>query len=221
MILLTILAYILILLGVLLAAIIFVPYHYGAAGDSKADLQLQGSVSWLFGGVKISFGKYSGQNSEVKLVLLGLTKKLNIAKAKKKKDSTKDKTKKDKKHRDWRKLLKKDARRKILDTLARVLKHSGPQTLMIKARIGFSDPMNTGLMCAFLSQFYTLLNKYDITIDPVFDEEVLTGRFSIGGRIWLPYLIIVMIGFLITKPIRNILFTKNKRNHKGGPQYVR
>lgn len=219
---LTILGYILIGLGVLLATVVFIPYRYAACGDSNAGLQFQGSVSWLFGGIKIIFSKYARQKKEITLVILGLNKKLTIDKDKDDKDSAKDKTKKakSKKCLDWRKFLKKDARRKIIDTLAKILKHCGPKELMVDARIGFSDPMHTGLMCAFLSQFYTRLNKYDMAIEPVFDEEIIEGRFSIGGRIWLPYLILVMIGFLITKPIRNILFTKNKKKHQGGPQYV-
>ena len=92
---------------------------------------------------------------------------------------------------------------------------------MINARIGFYDPMYTGLMCAFTNQLYALISKYDITLEPVFDEAILEGRFSIGGRIWLLYLILILIGFLITKPIRNILLTKIKRKNKGGPHYVR
>lgn len=219
---------ILLILGIILAAIILIPYNYNVAGEKLAEVELRGSVSWLFGGIKIIFSRSSEQNKEMTLVLLGITKKINIKEmshrkqAKNASKQSKDaKSAKSKKGFDSGTYLKKDIIQKAFSSILKLLKHCSPKTLSIYARIGFNDPMYTGFLCAFNSQLCFLVNKYDINIQPVFDDEVIEGRFSIGGRIWLPYLILVMIGFLITKPIRNILLSKMKRRNKGGPQYVR
>lgn len=228
MLLLSILGYILLIIGIILAAIILIPYNYNVTGEKLTEFELRGSVSWLFGGIKLIFSRYSEQNKEMTLVFMGISKKLNIQeKSKKEKDKADSKKGKDTKSAKSKKgfnsgtYLKKDIIQKAFSSILKLLKHCSPKTLSIYARIGFNDPMYTGFLCAFNSQLCFLVNKYDINIQPVFDDEVIEGRFSIGGRIWLPYLILVMIGFLITKPIRNILLSKIKRRNKGGPQYVR
>lgn len=227
MLLLSILGYILLIIGILLATFILIPYNYNVAGEKLAELELRGSVSWLFGGIKIIFSQYY-KHKEITLVIVGITKKLNIdEKSKRKQDKADSKQGKDTKSAKSKKgfdsgtYLKKDIIQKAFSSILKLLKHCSPKTLSIYARIGFNDPMYTGFLCAFNSQLCFLVNKYNINIQPVFDDEVIEGRFSIGGRIWLPYLILVMIGFLITKPIRNILLSKIKRRNKGGPQYVR
>jgi len=183
-------------------------------------------LSWLFGGIKLIFSRYSKQNKEMTVVFMGISKKLNIQekskKEKDKADSEKGKDTKSAKRIGFdSSYLKKDVIQKAFALVFKILKHCLPKTLSIHARIGFNDPMYTGFLCALNSQLCVLITKLDINIQPVFDEEVIEGRFSIGGRIWLPYLILVMIGFLITKPIRNILFLKMKRKNKGGPQHAR
>ncbi|MGI6451153.1 MAG: DUF2953 domain-containing protein [Desulfitobacteriia bacterium] len=210
MILLSILCFILIVLAILLAAFLLIPYHYEVCGDSEANLRLQGSLSWLFGGIKISFSKYARQKKELTLQLLGIRKQLNIKAQDKKRQGKRAKPKKDpqKSKLKLSAFLQGDVLKKTFSTLGKILKHCGPRYFTVNARIGFADPMHTGLMCAFLSQFQALLSRYDLTLEPVFDEEVLVGRFSIGGKIWLPYLSVVILGFLITKPIRNIVFSR-------------
>lgn len=229
MLLLSIFGYILLIIVTLLAAIILIPYNYNVAGEKFAELELRGSISWLFGGIKIILTRSSEQNKEMTLVIMGITKKLDIQDKSKRKQDKADKHSKDKeanpaKSKKWfdsSTYLKKDIIQKAFSSIIKLLKHCLPNTLSVHARIGFNDPMYTGFLCAFNSQLCFLVSKYDINIQPVFDDEVIEGSFSIGGRIWLPYLILVMIGFLISKPIRNILLSKMKRKNKGGPQYVR
>ncbi|MEL1135737.1 DUF2953 domain-containing protein [Desulfitobacterium sp. THU1] len=113
--------------------------------------------------------------------------------------------------------------KKALLTLKKVLKHCQPQTLSLSAKVGFSDPMVTGLLYALLSQFYPFCQKYSVQLQPVFDEEGLEGNFLIGGRLWFPTLLYLILGFLLAKPVRSIYITKlfNKfRKIKGGPHYV-
>ncbi|HHV64903.1 MAG TPA: DUF2953 domain-containing protein [Peptococcaceae bacterium] len=207
---LSILGFVLIGLTVLLAAFLLIPYHYEVSGDSEASLQIQGSLSWLFGLFKINFTKYARQKRKLTIELLGIRKQLNINAHNKKRKSKRAKAKKDPRKYKLKlsAFLKGDVLKKTFLTLGKILKHCGPRYFTVNARIGFADPKYTGLMCAFLSQFQTYLSRYDLTLEPVFDEKVLLGKFSIGGKIWLPYLLVIILEFLITKPIRNIVFTK-------------
>ncbi|HBW34040.1 DUF2953 domain-containing protein [Desulfosporosinus sp. BICA1-9] len=226
---LSILGYILLGIGLLVTAIILIPYHYQASGEKLDVLQTKLSISWLFGGIKLNFKRQSKQKT-VFLTVFGL-KKFNM-----KQKSTRVPSEKDKEHSDKAKIIKRKKLRnnsnfikflrvnilkKVLATILKLFKYCQPKELSIDAKIGFDNPMYTGLMCAFHSQLYALFDKKDINIQPVFDVEILEGRFLIGGRIWLPYLILVMIEFLITNPIRNILMAQLKTKIKGGLQYVR
>ena len=229
MIVLTILGYLLLGIGILLAAIIVVPYNYCVAGEKTDESEVNVLISWLFGGIKLDFRKRSLTRSEFVLTLFGFKKKVepsakskSSSVSKKATDSSNDvKAVKAKHNLNFRKYLKKEIITKILTVVLKILKHCQPSKLLVHGKYGFDDPSYTGIMCAFTNQFYWLFEKYDIDIHPVFDEEILEGRFLVGGRIWLPYLILVMIGFLITKPIRNILITQLKLKFKGGLHYVR
>jgi len=227
MILLTILAYILLLLLVILAAIIFIPYHYHAAGENVTQSQIEGSISWFFGGIKLLFTKKSRQKSEMTLVIMGLTRKINISqnsgdqKGKKPNHGKDARNSKSKKRFRIRQYLRSDVINKVMASFLKILRHCQPKTLSVNVKVGFYDPMYTGFLCALLSQCHVILNKHDVLIQTVFDEEVVEGSFLIGGRIWLPHLILIMIGLVITKPIRNILFTSFKlKKNKGGHQYA-
>ena len=37
---------------------------------------------------------------------------------------------------------------------------------------------------------------------PIFDEKTLRGKVLVRGKVWVFYLLMVIIGFLISKPIR-------------------
>ena len=229
MIVLTILGYFLLGIGILLAAIIMIPYDYYVTGEKTDESVVNVIISWLFGGIKLDFRKHSLKRGELMLTLLGFKKKVkhgdkskSSSVSKKAPASSSDaKAVKAKHNSNFRKYLKKEILKKILTVILKVFKHCQPRKLSVHGKYGFDDPSYTGLMCAFTNQFYWLFEKYDLDIQPVFDEEVLEGRFLVGGRIWLPYLILVMIGFLITKPIRNILIAQLKLKFKGGLHYVR
>jgi hypothetical protein len=226
----SILGYLLLGIGVILTAIIVIPYRYRMYGEKFEEAQIEGSITWLFGGIKIGFRLYAKQKMQMNLTLFGLNKKFSFkqktsrtkpTKVREPDDTKSPKKVNRKKNTHLNEYFKPAIIKKALSVVLRILKHSLPQTLSLYAKVGLSDPMHTGLLYALKSQFYFLYEKYDIDIQPVFDEEIIEGKFLIGGRIWLPYLILVTIGFLISEPIRNIYITQLKRKFKGGPQYVR
>lgn len=243
MFLLTIIGYILLGFVMILAAMIFIPYHYQAVAENLGHSQMKGSVSWLFGGIRMEFIKYPKRKAETTLIILGLTKKFqerpdskkedqkkfgiaskNNAKKNLHTDSVKDSISAQKRHQNEfgiRQFLRTDVLKKILASLRKIARHILPDQLIVNAKIGFSDPMYTGFLSVLLTQGYLWYDRFDIAVELVFGQEMLEGRFFIGGRIWLPYLLSVIIGLLVTKPIRNIMLTNLKiKLFKGGSPYV-
>ncbi len=229
--LLSILGYVLLVIGLVLGTIIIVPYNYYVSGEYLDEALIQGSLSWLFGGVKMDFYKRFDSNMAMGLTIFGFNKKIKSYRgtipnnhnneSTGTEPSKKRKTVRSKRLSSFGRYFKRNVIQKAISAILKLVKHCQPKILSIQAKIGFIDPMYTGLLYAFNSQFYPLLNRYDIHIQPVFDEEIVEGRFLIGGRIWLPYLILVMIRFLITQPIRNIFISNFRSKIKGGFQYVR
>lgn len=241
--------YLLLAIVVLLAAVILIPYEYQVSGENSEQPQLQGRISWLFGGIRISFHHDFHSKATITPILFGFriqrqnknippkdigmnnshsllnNRSKNSDDSKGKKDnqheSSSKSSKQKKKGMDFRRFLKKDILYNVFAVIQKLFRHFRPHQLAVEARIGFDDPMLTGILCALTSQFSDVINQYDIHLQPVFDEETIQGRFSIDGRIWLAYLLVVLLCFMITKSIRNIILTQLKMKLKGGIYNVR
>jgi len=223
MIVLWVLCYILLAVASVIFLIIFIPYEYYAYGKKLDECYIKGYISWLFGGVKIKFNRSFPGNSEVSVWVLGLNKRLGASERSKNIKEEKPQKKKDKSKKDsgFKEYLSGDVIKRILAALFKILKHCMPRKFYMIGKVGFEDPANTGMLYGVIGMAYNLFDRFNIRIQPVFDEEVIEGRFLIRGRLWLPYIILVAIGLLITKPFRNILLSKFARKFKGGVQYVK
>jgi hypothetical protein len=146
--------------------------------------------------------------------------KKNTGKTKKeKKAGRKPKVKKGRQSFPVRLYLKKSVLRTAFSFISRVIKFCLPQKFSAEARVGFADPMYTGLLSAWSTQTWLLPGNLDLHLQPVFDEEIYEGRFLIGGKLWLAHLIALFLGFLTARPIRNILLAHLKLKIKGGNHY--
>lgn len=234
---LTLLGYLLNALGYLLLGIVIivftlllVPYHYRFTGEKLEKNYLEGSITWLFGGINIDFIRTFPGSFKIKLTLFQLmwhTFEPNSSQKLKKRHShsAKDQHAKGTKgsSRLAREFLKPAILKEAFSTLLKISKHFQPHTLVLNAKFGFDDPAYTGLLCGLLSQFNFLIQKHEIRVQPVFEEEILEGKILIGGRVWIPSLLMMILGFLISKPVRSIYIPKlfkRSRKSKGGPQYV-
>ncbi|MHB8127068.1 MAG: hypothetical protein ACYDEJ_15805 [Desulfitobacteriaceae bacterium] len=166
MLFLSILSYILLSFGMLLAAIIVVPYNYNVSGKNITELQVNGLISWLFGGIKISFCQHSKQDGEIFLSILGLNKKLKVRQKststlyhKDPEHSKNKKTVKSKKPSNFRQYLKKDIIKKALSLFLKILHHCQPKTLSIYAR---RQPESGCLLRIIISGTFSL-NKCSIS----------------------------------------------------------
>ena len=231
--LLQILGYLLLAVLLLCLILIIVPYHYRVAGEKYEQSRLEGSIIWLFGGIKIDFSRTFPGRFRVHLTVLGWFRHSfapQTPPGKPKQESLpppgkseEHKHSKEKKKSSFKEFLKPDILKEALTTLVKLLKHFQPHTLSVSAKIGFNDPMMTGLLYGLLSQFHFLIHRHDVHVQPVFDEEYLEGQFLIGGRVWIPALLLMMAGFMLSKPVRSIYISKifkKPRKSKGGPQYV-
>lgn len=207
---------ILYILSVLLIIIIFVllvPFKYYFSGDRYDKAELEGSVGWLFGGLKMKFNYSSDSGYNMGMNFLGFNKKSSNKNGKSKSSSNK----KDKENS----LNKEDNKpaysyftyeviEQGLRIILKVLNHCKPRQFNIDAKVGFDDPMYTGLLYGIRGAGFAILDKYNIKLKPTFEEEDFKGSFIIGGSIQIFYLLLVVIEFMLTKPFRGILFKNIK-----------
>lgn len=203
-----ILGLLLILLAILLA-IIFIPFGYFVHGEKYDEAWCLGSVSWLFGGLKVNF-KYSTESKfTASFRIIGFNKRINennSTKADKEKTTkTEQKKKSTKSPFSYYKL---EVLKKLIYCILKVLNHCKPGQLEVNASVGFSDPMYTGLLYAIRSSCSAILDKYNIRLIPTFEDEEIRGYLKVKGRIQIFYLLLVAIEFVFTQPIRGI-FIKN------------
>lgn len=217
MIILSIIGYILLFILIVLAVLILVPYSYYGEIKKYDEIKMRGMVSWLFGGLKVFIMKEQEEEIKVRIRFLALEKSMDTksghGKSKKKDDEESKKKEKeakgDKKKKSIRReYFKKEFIKKVLLVVKKLWKHLWPNMVTVRIKAGFDNPMYTGYLCAFYSQVYMMPDKYDISLEPVFDEDILQGEGSIEGRIWLAYILILALGLLLTKPVRKLIFSR-------------
>lgn len=199
---------ILILLLILLA-IILIPFRYHFTGEKLEDSWFKSQVSWLFGGVKLNIN-YQSERTDATIGIFGIHKKVAVEPGKGKESESEHKKDKGRKSRDKSpySYFTREVLVKAVQCFLKLLNHCKPAQIELNAKIGFEDPMYTGLLCGLQGAGYAILNKFNIRINTCFDEEELKGNLTIAGRIQIFYLLLVTIEFLITKPFRTI-FNKN------------
>lgn len=84
-----------------------------------------------------------------------------------------------------------------------LIRHILPRRLKGWIRFGFEDPYYTGKILTIISPFYGLYGK-NISIEPVFDEKVLTGKLCFSGRMRLSKLLWCIFRVVMDKNFRII-----------------
>ena len=221
MLLINITAIILLIIVFLLAIILLIPYTYLFDGNSD-ERKISLSISWLFGILKIQFSKYFGQENELEVTVFNFSKKLDT-----KASDTSNKSKKIKKKKnegkkgkkiDWKNHINRAVINEVINLVKRIWARLKPGTINLDARVGFDDPMYTGLLYGLYCQFLILFSG-NLKFQPVFNEEVYEGKFSISGRIWIFVLLIFVLRFLFSSPVRKEL--KLIRKERGGVRHDR
>jgi len=213
-ILVKIILYILLVLLIVLLAVMIIPFKYYFTGEKIESTLLQGSVSWLFGGLKMRFCYNSDSGYDMGINFLGIKKKLKNSKKKPSSNYTKEDKDYDGKKKNSDKLAYSyftyEVLKKGLQLVLKVLNHCKPSQFHLEAKAGFDDPMYTGLLYGIQNAGFAILNKYHIHLEPTFEDEEMKGSFKIGGRIQIVYLLLVTVEFVLTKPFRSILLKNIK-----------
>ncbi len=203
----------LIILFIVLSAVLIIPFKYYFTGERFENTIIEGTASWLFGGAKMKFN-YSTENGFITRVnILCFKIKLDSSKkpdAKDKKDNESKNKDKEKNEKPAYSYFTKEVLKKGLECILKVLNHCKPRQFQLQAKVGFDDPMYTGLLYGIIGAGFAILNKNNINLQPTFEEEGLEGNFIIGGSIRIGYLLLVAIGFVLTKPFRSILLKNSK-----------
>ena len=112
-----------------------------------------------------------------------------------------------KKYRSFRSIITDEKNRKTFRLVKKqsgaLIRHILPRKLKGWIRFGFEDPYYTGKVLTIISPFYGLYGK-NISIEPVFDEKVLTGELCISGRMRLSKLLWCIFRVVMDKNFRII-----------------
>lgn len=219
MLLLNILGFIFLVIIILLVLIILVPFSYMIKSDSIEN-EVEIFIIWMFGLLGLSYIKKFSKEDEVYLRIFNIPKKIKISdnKVEKLEKVKKDKNS-EKKEIDLKKHFNRKVLNKIISSLKKVWRKTKPKKIMVNVKFGFNDPMNTGILYALYCQFSYLFRNYDVNLQPSFDEEGIRGNYLVRGNIWIFYLLMVLLEFLFSAPIRNEIISIMKM--RGGAKHVR
>lgn len=214
--------YLLLTLLAVILAILLIPFRYGFSGENFSGEKDESSrfsayVSWLFGGIKV-FIKYHSGKLEPTIRFFGIHRviKGNGTIHTTVEQAAPETHKKQKGSTVFH--LNRGILEKAISCLLKLLNHCRPDKIRLKAKGGFEDPMYTGLMCAIQGVGFAVLDRYEIHLQPDFEDEELRGKLDIRGRIQLIYILLVALELLFSKPFRTeiltIIKTKMKRRIK-------
>lgn len=211
-----IIIYILLALLAIFMLVLFVPFRYQVEGSKYETAMVDGFADWLFGAVKIRFDYSSQTGSKTKFGVFGFKKSLEKGKSKQGKKPIEKITEandiRKEKDKPAYSYIKYEVFTQILKYVLKLLNHYKPSKFNIDARVGFEDPLYTGLLCAIKNSGFAILDKTNISLQTTFEDEILEGSFLIGGEFQIFYLILVAIEFVFTKPFRSIVFKNIKFN---------
>ncbi|OPX45399.1 hypothetical protein CLHUN_07690 [Ruminiclostridium hungatei] len=198
----------LIILAVLLL-VLFIPFKYGFSGGKYENGWFRASVTWLYGGVRINAGYNEGRLSSG-VRILGFHKKLQAGERRpaddneEKSENQKKKPKKERKRKSPYGYLTREVIKKGLYCILKILNHCKPESFELSLKGGFGDPLYAGLLCALQGQGFAILNRYNIDLQPDFEDDATTGSLTMAGSIRLYYLLGAALEFVLTRPVRSI-----------------
>lgn len=197
MIVIRILLYILIAIIMLLLLFIAIPFDYRI---DVSENRIKATLAWVV--FRVTYIKWFSGEEEVSIGIFGYSKMIHIV-------NNRDRSKNREKRKSGKKSnginffrgIKIDVIRQIFMLIRRVVHSFMPREIILDARVGFEDPMYTGIMYAIYCQLYYLLGSYKINIQPEFGGRELSGKFVAKGRLWILSILIAIIGFLISPPV--------------------
>ena len=186
----------------LLLFILFIPFVYKFQGRGLDEKSISYSLDWFFG----LFG-YSGcyalnQGLESSINILGFKIKIKEKDKSKKEKAKRIKKKKEKKNK--KKALSTEAIQYIMKSMKKILLHLRPDKIEGYGRLGFDDPYYTGMTCLFVESSRGL-GWHHLNLDYVFEDEIYEGEIYIEGRIFIVYILYIVIRLLLNRSVRKLI----------------
>jgi len=203
MIILIITEYILAICLILIMLVLFVPISFYIHVTKYNGLVLWIKVNWLFNAFYCYIEKKGTQEPVAIVRILGLKVTIEGEKAKKKKKE---------KEFAFRALLNKPFLTKVFQFIKKVLKHIAPQEFRARLSYGFDNPANTGISCGFIALFSAYFSGYDISLDPIFDQEILEGELFLKGRLFCFVITYYILQLVLSKTFRRTIKEAKKIN---------
>ncbi|MEN8908001.1 MAG: DUF2953 domain-containing protein [Clostridiales bacterium] len=181
----------------LIIILITLPIKYSIILNKFNNLSMNTNISLFLGLLKLNISKNSNTNFKTRITLFGFkfTLKKDITKTKTLKENRKRNTK----NMNFTSFLNYNFINSILKNTKKIIQHILPNKLVLKAKIGFEDPYLTGILNAYYYILMDLFKDYNISLNTVFDDEIIEIKLFVKGKIYL-----IMIFYLIVKIIINI-----------------
>jgi len=212
----------LLILLVLLAALLLIPFHLSAQIARREGRSItRFAVSWLYGIIGFSRTTEDGETTSALLLFRRTAWKRREEKKAKKKEGLgaklwkfakeKDKEKKGIPTEDLLEVIPElpDLIGAVLRLLNALRRSIAMEQLKGEVRVGLGDPGQTGMLVGLTHAIRGIVSPWedvlDLTLQPVFDEAVLEGKLEMKLRLRLLRLVVPAIRLLLKKPIRRLM----------------
>jgi hypothetical protein len=209
MIILKIILYLLLFLLLLLAAALAAPVKYLAEGQKYESSFIRLETTWLFRALNFILLKEDDRKMALSIKIFGFS----IVSRKSHKEE-KEKVKRKKKKKAHGGHLGRDYINQVIGLVKAMLDHIKPRVIFAEGTYGFEDPFYTAMSCIIVNNLSSWAEGFSIKLKPVFDEEVLEGRFLVQGRA-VPAVILWQLAiFRLSRPVRERNKYKKERKRK-------
>lgn len=188
-----------------------IPFEYCAKGlINNQKIIAKAHLKYLFGLVKFNVDK--GENNlNFSIAVCGIKFKLKDReqiKAKKNKKTKKIKSRKQNKKASKLEYIKADIIKLIYKYFKEIIYILKPKYIKIYGCYGFKDPSLTGFFSGSICIIKNIFKDSDISLQPVFEDEVLDIKGKISGQIYLCVIVYKTLRLILNKKIRKNLLKK-------------
>jgi hypothetical protein len=199
----------LITLAVVIITILFVPFRITLRAVSDGKLAVDLGITWMWGFAVV---EYSRMPKEI-IILLGGRRILLFKKTTRKNRSIKDFRSRSHLTADMVSSFLQQS--PLLIKLAQKMYRSFSPSGQMKLVLGFGNPAETGFCVGILAAGLATI-PLPIHIEPDFEQERYLAEGIVCGRIIIGSLILILLGFLLSRQGRTLLIICTKGGRRNG-----
>lgn len=195
----------------LMLALLVIPFYFKLELGKNDRLYYSGSLNWLWGRITFVLRNNSGS-----LTIGRLTLKTVSFNNRPRDSKTTEAKKENVKRKNILPAVKTAGQyinRELIALCLKAIKRSlSALSLKIKGEstFGFEDPSLTGLILGFIS-FAGINKQPKLILTPDFERPVFEGNLSLRGKIPMGKLLLIIIKFMLARPVRRIWLAALRR----------